>query len=335
MNAPRQNRPTVSVVICCYSMERWDDLREAVASICGQQPPPNEIAVVVDHNPELRDLAEKTFKTLSPRPLIIENFGQRGLSSARNAGISATTSEIIAFLDDDAQASPGMLAALTRRVAEPGVMGASARILPRWRGGEPKWFPEEFLWTVGCTYRGLAPGPVRNLIGAAMAVRREVFDVSGGFNSDLGRADGPLPLGCEETELCIRASKANPAGRFIYEADAVCHHKVGGERLTLRYVLRRCYAEGLSKARLMTMMPSRAALSAERAYVLRVLPMGVCRGLLDPMRGRLHGLGRATTICAAFSATLAGYAMGRMRTGRSLRRTASAIEATAGSAEAR
>ena len=45
--------PTVSVIICAYTAERWDDTMRAVASVQAQQPAPKEIILVVDHNPEL------------------------------------------------------------------------------------------------------------------------------------------------------------------------------------------------------------------------------------------------------------------------------------------
>ena len=40
----------ISVVICAYTEDRWDDLVAAVASVQGQSESPREIVVVVDHN---------------------------------------------------------------------------------------------------------------------------------------------------------------------------------------------------------------------------------------------------------------------------------------------
>ena len=45
--------PSASVVICCYTHERWDDLQAAIASVLAQSPAPEEVLVVVDHNPGL------------------------------------------------------------------------------------------------------------------------------------------------------------------------------------------------------------------------------------------------------------------------------------------
>ena len=44
-------------------------------------------------------------------------------------------------------------------------------------------------------------------MGCNMSFRREVFERIGGFAEEIGRI-GKNPLGCEETELCIRARQA-------------------------------------------------------------------------------------------------------------------------------
>ena len=56
---------------------------------------------------------------------------------------------------------------------DPGVVGVTGELLPRWTGTEPDWFPPEFYWVFGCSYTGLPTelAPVRNPIGANMAVR--------------------------------------------------------------------------------------------------------------------------------------------------------------------
>ncbi len=318
-----------SVVICCYADERSADVREAIGSAFGQTVRPREVVVVVDHNPRLQAELAAAF----PEAVVVDNREERGLSGARNTGIAVSTGALVAFLDDDATADPGMIAAIQAAMdADPRVLGVVARILPVWRGPTPAWFPAEFLWVVGCTYEGMVPGTVRNLIGAAMAVRRSVFDTVGGFDGGLGRTATGLPLGCEETELCIRAGRAHPEGRFVYISEAVCAHKVSAARGTWAYLVRRCYAEGLSKASLAALVRSSAALSTEQAYTLRVLPRGVGRGLGLALRGQASGLASAVAILVGFTCTVAGYGVGRARLAWRLPRTAPAAEAAPGQA---
>lgn len=302
----------IAVVICCYTEQRWDDVLACIAATLSQRRPVAEIVVVVDHNERLFTRLAARFGGRSCLKLVV-NDGQRGLSAARNTGIATTTAPLVLFLDDDACPSADLAGSLQDVLAEPAILGAMARITPSWRGARPRWFPDEFLWTIGCTYRGLRGGRVRNLIGAAMLVRRSVFEKVGGFSSDLGRDASSLPLGCEETELCLRAVKRFPGGYFFYDEGVECAHKVGGERLGVRYFLKRCYAEGLSKARLKQAASGLPALASERRFVLVTLPVGVLRECLALTRGDVAGPLRAFMLCAGFGATLAGYALARMR----------------------
>ena len=43
----------VSVVVCAYTEDRWDDILAAVASVRAQRAAAREILLVVDHNPVL------------------------------------------------------------------------------------------------------------------------------------------------------------------------------------------------------------------------------------------------------------------------------------------
>ncbi|MCJ2076358.1 glycosyltransferase [Methylobacterium sp. E-016] len=299
--------PSASVVICCYSDGRFADVVAAVRSIQAQVPSAPEAVVVVDHNPALRSRLEAVL----PRTHLIENKGPRGLSGARNAGIAATRGEIVVFLDDDAVAAPEMVLRMAEASCDPAVLGVAGRIVPRWDGGAPSWFPDEFLWVVGCTYAGHPSGTVRNPIGAAMAVRRSVFATVGGFDTRMGRTHAALPLGCEETELAIRAGKAIPGGRFVHVPEASCLHRVPDGRGTWGYLATRCWAEGTSKAVLSRVVGTGQALSSERAYVRSVLPAGIASGLRRALRGDAAGIGRAAAIVVGFSFTAAAYAAGR------------------------
>jgi GT2 family glycosyltransferase len=298
---------SVSVVICAYAFERWPALLAAVTSVRRQTQPPREIAVVVDHNRALLDHARQRLA----RVTVVENRGERGLSGARNSGIAATHGDVVAFLDDDAVASPDWLERLTAAYADPLVAGVGGAIVPRWLGGRPAGFPPEFEWVVGCTYKGAptASACVRNLIGANMSFRREVFEQMGGFRADVGRV-GQLPTGCEETELCIRTRQRLPRSRFCYEPRARVTHAVPPARATWRYFGSRCFAEGRSKARVSASAGPRDGLASERTYALRTLPAGTLRGLADAIRGDASGVVRSAAIVAGLSVTTAGYLTG-------------------------
>src|SRR3954464_9854924 len=224
--------PTVSVVICSYTRSRRQWLEEAVASVRAQTVPPLEVVVAVDHNPELFAWVQ----TALPDAVAVASEGPRGLSGARNAGVAAARGDVVAFLDDDAVAAPDWLDRLLGPYDAPRVLGVGGSIAPRWIDGAPPGFPAEFGWVVGCSYVGLptARAPVGNLVGANMAIRRDVLDRAGGFASALGRV-GRLPAGCEETELCIRAGRGHAGGVFVHEPGARVDHTVPAARASWRY----------------------------------------------------------------------------------------------------
>jgi GT2 family glycosyltransferase len=224
----------------------------------------------------------------------------------------------LVFLDDDAAAQPDWLAQLLQPYQDERVAGVGGAILPVWQSGQPAWFPDEFLWVVGCTYRGVPthPAQVRNLIGANMSFRRQVFSAAGLFLNDMGRL-GALPMGCEETELCLRAARAMPETGFIYQPAAVVRHHVPAARATWRYFFARCFAEGRSKAQVARLAGGRRGLESERRYTLYTLPRGVLLGLYRALRhGEASGLGRAFAIAAGLALTTAGFISGTASVGR-------------------
>lgn len=303
-----RRRPTVSVVICAYTMDRWELTLLAIDSVRQQQPPVEELIVVIDHNPALRD----RLRAHDPGLQVVDNLEVQGLSGGRNTGVRASRGDCVAFLDDDAVAAPDWIARLVEHLDRPEVIGAGAQVAPVWVGTPKAWFPEEFLWVVGCSHRGLPSqaSPVRNVSGGGMLLRRAVFDRAGYFSHHLGRTRSALPLGGEETELCIRAHAAWPHAELIYEPASVIRHHVPTARMRWSYFFLRCYAEGLSKATL-SRMAGRANLTTERRQVFAVLPLGVLRGLRDAV---LHldpsGLGRALAIVTGLCSVVAGYALG-------------------------
>ena len=302
-----QTAHTISVIICAYTGDRWDDLVAAIESVQQQTLPPREIILVIDHNPGLLKRVRQ-----HASGVVVENTGTRGLSGARNSGIAAARSQIIAFLDDDAQASPDWLMLLNEGFSDPRVLGSGGPVLPRWLENTPAWLPEEFYWVVGCTYRGMPQTvtTIRNPIGANMAFRREIFDAVGGFRSDIGRV-GARPVGCEETELCIRARQYWPQGTFLYQPLASVLHRVPGDRACWRYFYARCYAEGFSKAAVTRYVGAKDSLASERNYTLRTLPQGILRGLTDALFHRdLAGLARAGAIVVGLAITTIGYLVG-------------------------
>lgn len=304
------HEPSVSVVICTYSGARFEDLRQAVDSVAQQTYPALETIVVVDHDAALLERVRAEF----PGVVAIENTGAQGLSDARNTGLSLARGEIVAFLDDDAAAARDWLELIAPVYADQRVLGVGGSIDAAWQR-RPRWFPSEFEWVVGCTYRGMpvSRARVRNIVGANMSFRRAVFDQAGAFRTGIGRV-GTKPIGCEETEFCIRAARRYPYGTIVYEPLARVSHRVPSTRSRWRYFLARCYAEGLSKAQVAEAAGAGRALATERAYVSRTLPLGFLGGLAAAATLRdAAGALRSAAIAAGLLTTTAGFCVGQLK----------------------
>jgi glycosyltransferase involved in cell wall biosynthesis len=256
--------------------------------------------------------------------VVLENSHGSGLSGARNTGAAAARGDVIAFVDDDATViGEDWAAGLLAHFADPDVQVVGGSAVPT---ATALWLPPEFYWVIGCSYTGQpsAPAAVRNVLGCNMAIRRDALTTVGPFDSGIGRRRGRLPMGNEETDICIRVTSGIADARIVYDPRLVVRHEVTAERATVGYFARRCYAEGLSKARLSSLVGSDVALSSERTYTTRVLPRAAARELRRAMGSRSDGRGVAVARIAAlvggFTLTVAGYLCGRVTTPRRVAR---------------
>lgn len=250
----------VSVVISTYTEDRFEDVKRCVESLKNQTRSPDEMILILD---PVERLVNFYRSRMGEEVKIVKSFGF-GLSNARNRGVEVAQGDIIAFIDDDAWADKKWLENLTKNFEDEKVWVAGGKILPVFDKKRPRWLAKELDWVVGCTYEGMPEEKVevRNPIGANMAFRREVFDITGKFRTEFGRYGKKL-LGSEETELCMRLKKLRPDLKIVYDPSAVVYHRVPESRVKLRYVLRRAYYEGYSKA----ILNREYDLSTEKRYL--------------------------------------------------------------------
>ena len=179
------------VVICTYTLDRWQLLVRAVDSVLAQHVAPQQLIIVIDHNDELLQRCRQRWVQAgvdSPIEIVVmaNQFAGR-LGSARNTALLRARADVVAFLDDDAEAAPDWLERLLDVYARnPTAVAVGGAPLPNYGAPRPTWFPPEFDWVFGCHYRSLPTqlAPVRHLIGASMSVRRDDILAVGGFHAD-------------------------------------------------------------------------------------------------------------------------------------------------------
>lgn len=175
-----------------------------------------------------------------------------GLSAARNLGLKQSDAPLVAYIDDDAMASPGWLTGLIEGFARfgeaAGAVGGPVSV--RWTANRPRWWRSELDEVFNRFDAGAEVCLVRFPrlpYGCNFAVRRDTAMQLGGFRTDLGRQKGQL-LGGEETELLLRMGRSGIG--VGYWPGARVEHMALPQRANRRYVLRRAWMHGRSLGRL-------------------------------------------------------------------------------------
>ncbi len=300
----------VSVVVACHSEARLGLLEQCVAAALAQQLTPREVVIAVDNNELLYHRVRAMYRS-NHKVEVVEHTGTRGASAARNTGVRAARCPIIAFLDDDVVADPAWLRRLVAPLEDATVVGTGGSAVPRWQTSRPRWFPEEFLWIVGVSFKGMpdATAEVRNVWSENMAVRRAPFLGCGGFREGFGkRHDVSRP---EDTEMCIRFARRR-GDRWLYVPEARIEHYVPEMRASFGFFVRRCHNEGRGKIEMRRL--TRSGLSSERAYALRTVPAALARYAWSAVRGDVSaalrfgavGIGCVAALIGALQAIVGG-----------------------------
>jgi len=240
----------VSIVLC--TLDRAEQLANAIRSILDQDCDPRryEIVVVDNSSKDRTPQVVQEFQARAPNVRYVYE-GRLGLSIARNRGTADSHAPIVAFFDDDGTADPGWLEALLavfRNDADAGAAGGLIHVA--WPADKPDWMPGDFQGYYGhCDY-----GSERRSLsfpqypyGANMMIRRPVLEAVGGFSDELG-AKGQNIMQGDELDMFQRLFAMNT--KVVYEPRAVVHHWVPAERVTRKWLMRREYRHGLSNTRL-------------------------------------------------------------------------------------
>jgi glycosyltransferase involved in cell wall biosynthesis len=285
----------ISVVVC--TMDRPAALERCVRGLLAGETAPAEL-VVVDQGtrPVERELVEALDG--AGIGLTYLRAPGRGVSGGRNDGVRATSSDLIAFTDDDCVPGPGWIDALVSAYEE-GFDGATGRVLPL-PGPPGSVAVSSRTSEVRRTFAGAGHAPWDVGTGGNLSLRRAVIEAVGGFDERLG--PGTRGRAAEDVDLLYRVVEAGFT--ILYRPEAVVYHETKTRRA--RVGGRFDYGYGLG-----AFLSSHAARGDRRARALRRRYVGlVARGMAS---GARHGNPWAPVEGAL---TLAGIAAGSLRRGR-------------------
>jgi glycosyltransferase involved in cell wall biosynthesis len=171
-----------------------------------------------------------------------------GKSNALNSAIPRLTSDLVAFVDDDHRVEHGYLASICAAAdTYPYADIFCGRILPDWDGSEPAWVHDTgpyriYPLPVPHFTLGDAPRPWREEDpvpgGGNLFLRTPWLSRVGRFATELGPKGHDLG-GSEDKDWMLRA--LGMGVRLQYVPQVVQYHHVDGERLTLRYVVKKAF----------------------------------------------------------------------------------------------
>ncbi|HEX8649778.1 MAG TPA: glycosyltransferase family 2 protein [Pyrinomonadaceae bacterium] len=260
---------------------------------------------VVDNNSkdETRQVVEERREAFGGRlDYVFE--GQQGKSAALNAGIAATSGDLVGIIDDDEEVDAQWYVRVHEAFSRGDVDFIGGPYVPRWGAERPLWFPMSYTGVIGwvdggdqvVTYDKDFPGI---LMGGNCVITRETLRKVGAFATRYGRTDKHL-LACEDEDMYRRLLSSGARG--LYLPDLIIYHYVPPERLTRRYFRRWCFWRGVSLG--MIDREHRAEQVAYLAGVPRWLYGAAARGLFRKAAG---ALGRGKDPAQSFAGELAAW----------------------------
>jgi len=308
----------VSVVVCTYTMDRYEVFTEAVESVLAQHYEPLEIVLVIDGNTEVYEHAVEDFGA-HENVVIHNNNENKGISYSRTKGAKLASGEIVAFIDDDGVAEPDWIDKHVEAYRKTESVAVAGYVAPNWVATKPAFFPAEFYWLVGCTELGFAEDgeSVRNGYGSNVSYRREVFLDVGGYDVNTGRK-GDQHIQAHEAPVGIRIREEYGQG-VLYVEDAVVHHTLFEYRGDFRWLVFRSFWQGFSKRVMSLLYPNTAG--NENAYLKMLLLRSLPRRVKGAFTGPSLTHAKQFVAIVVFTAAVGlGYLYGLLQSKESLLR---------------
>lgn len=171
-----------------------------------------------------------------------------GKNHALNTGLPKAKGELLVFTDDDIIADTNWIQELVKGSSNwPDFDLFGGKILPDYPSQKPDSRIDFNHAMISPAYvisnRDIPEGEIRvGLIwGPNMAVRKRVFDAGFSFNPNIGPNGKNYVMG-SESEFLYRTAEAGYRGAYL--PNAVVHHQIRPEQLTLTWLASRAFRQG-------------------------------------------------------------------------------------------
>ena len=238
----------ISCVICTY--RRPEMLGVAIESMRHQSMSPDiyEVIIVDNNSGDHTETVVENYQARCSFRIVYLLEVKQGLSYSRNAGIEQARGKYVAFLDDDAEADPEWLTVLTNVLeTDQEICVVGGKILPKWDAIRPTWLTDELINNFSMLDLGESRKTLawpEHVLGTS-CFRKSVFEEVGKLAPQLGRT-GDMLVGDEDTEIQKRIFALGK--QIVYIPEAVVWHHVSPDRLNKRYIYKRAFGTGCSRA---------------------------------------------------------------------------------------
>lgn len=198
----------------------------------------------------------------------------QSLSEDRNRGIKESNGDIVAFIDDDAEADEKWLENLTKHYKDEEVAAVGGKITPEYTSKVPsnilKLDKHIKYGLLGCTFinwnkAGELNSPL--LWGCNISFRKKIFEDVGHFPSELGRRPGKL-LGEEERYLQLEILNKNY--KIIYEPNSEVEHIIDENQLTEDHFIEKSFWQGVSEIKRLKLSSEFIENSADKEQLFKI-----------------------------------------------------------------
>jgi glycosyltransferase involved in cell wall biosynthesis len=239
----------IAATICTYN--RYDVLAKAVESVRRQTLAKDQYKIlIIDNSPNYETAKQMQSEYHDPPFLIYHIERIPGLSNARNVAAKLCETEFIAYLDDDAIASPQWLEKIVEGFDQFGKDAAvlGGRVDPMWEIERPSWLDETLLSYVSVVNWGgeiRVAKPDEWFAGANISFRTQDVLENGGFDVSLGRIGGGSALMSNE-EIHLLDQIKSKGKLTIYAPEAKVDHLVEKKRLNQAWFRKRVTWQAVS-----------------------------------------------------------------------------------------
>ena len=191
---------------------------------------------VVDNNST--DATRETVEAYQPKFAGRLNYlfeKKQGRSHALNAGIDATSGDLVGMIDDDEQVDRRWFQIIQQMFSQGDLDFIGGPYVPNWGGAKPVWLPPNHAGVIGLVDAGaLHRYGTSNaeLMGGNAVVTRTMLSKVGRYSTDLGRK-GNRPLADEDTDMYRRLLAVGAKGMYV--PDLIIYHYIHPDRLTKKY----------------------------------------------------------------------------------------------------